>query len=73
MPPPERKQARRGMERWETMSPAQRNEARAIYHATRNMNKEERRSFIEKWQKMSLQQRTEWLKNHPAPEHRKPD
>lgn len=71
MPSPERSHARRGMERWENMSPEQRNEARAIYHATRSMSKDERRDFFEKWRQMSLQQRTEWLKNHPAPEHRK--
>ena len=67
MPQPQRDRARKGMERWEQMSPAQREEARALFHATRAMDKNTRHAFMEKWRQMSPQQRADWIKAHPAP------
>ena len=39
MPRDQRDRARHGMQRWEHMSPEKRNEARALYHAMRGMDK----------------------------------
>ena len=69
MPPAQRERARHGMQRWEGMSPEQREQARALFHGTRDMDKDARRAFFGKWRQMTPQQRTDWLKAHPAPEH----
>ena len=72
MPHDQRDRARHGMQRWEGMSPEQRVEARALFHAMHGMDKEQRKVFLADWRKKTPQQRTEWLKAHPAPERRKP-
>jgi hypothetical protein len=55
------------MERWEDMSPEQREHARAVFHFVREMNKDDRRAFMDKWRQMTPPQRSEWVKAHPAP------
>lgn len=70
MPPPQRERARHGMQRWEGMTPEQREQARALFHAVRGLDKEARGEFMEKWRQMTPQQRSDWVKAHPAPEHR---
>ena len=70
MPPLQRDRARHGMQRWERMSPEQREHARALFHATRGLDKDERAAFFANWRQMTPQQRTDWVKTHPAPERR---
>lgn len=72
MPPPQRERARHGMQRWEGMSPEQREQARALFHASRGMDKDARDAFFAKWRQMTPQQRADWIKAHPAPEHDRP-
>jgi hypothetical protein len=52
------------------MSPEQRSEARALFHAMRGMDKEQRKVFLAQWRQKSAQQKADWLKAHPAPERR---
>ncbi len=73
MPSGERDRARHGAQRWESMSPDQRNQARALFHAIHGMDKESRGDFMAKWRQMTPQQRADWTKAHPAPEHRDHD
>lgn len=73
LPPPQRERARHGMQRWETMSPEQRDQARALFHTMRGMDKDARGDFMAKWRQMTPQQRADWTKAHPAPEHRDHD
>ena len=70
MPQPQRERARHGMQRWEGMTAEQREQARALFHAVRGLDKDARHDFMEKWRQMTPQQRTDWVKAHPAPEHR---
>lgn len=72
MPRDQRDHARHGMQRWEGMSPEQRVEARALFHAMRGMEKPERKAFLAQWRQKTQQQKSEWLKAHPAPERRDP-
>ena len=72
MPRDQRDRARHGMQRWEDMSPEQRAEARALFHVMRGMEKEERKAFMAQWRQKTPQQKTDWLKAHPAPAHREP-
>ena len=73
MPQPQRERARHGMQHWEGMTPEQREQARALFHAVRGLDKDARGEFMEKWRQMTPQQRTDWVKTHPAPERRDPD
>lgn len=70
MPRDQRDRARHGMQRWEGMSPGKRAEARALFHAMRSMEKEQRKAFLAEWRQKTPQQKAEWLKAHPAPERR---
>lgn len=69
MPRDQRDRAGHGMQRWEEMSPEQRAEARALFHAMRGMDKDQRKTFLAQWRQKSPQQRADWVKAHPAPEH----
>lgn len=73
MPQPQRESARHGMQRWEGMTPEQREQARAVFHAVRGLDKDARHEFMGKWRQMTPQQRTDWVKTHPAPERRDGD
>lgn len=73
MPPTQRDRARHGAQRWEEMSPEQREQARALFHAIRGMDKGSRANFLAQWRQMNPQQRADWTKAHPAPEHRGQD
>ena len=55
---------------WEGMSPEQRGEARALFHAMRGLEKEQRKAFLAEWRQKTPQQKADWLKAHPAPEKR---
>ncbi|MCC7097607.1 MAG: DUF3106 domain-containing protein [Thermomonas sp.] len=68
MSPDQRGHARRGMQRWDDMNPEQRAQARALFHATRSMDRDARRAFMDNWRRMTPQQKADWLKAHPAPE-----
>lgn len=68
MPAEKRDRARHGMQRWEHMSAEKRTEARALFHALRGMDKDQRKAFLAQWRRKTPQQKTEWLKAHPAPE-----
>ena len=68
MPRDQRERAGHGMQRWELMTPEQRSEARALFHAMRGMDKPQRKTFMAQWRQKTPQQKTEWLKSHPAPE-----
>lgn len=68
LPPGQRSDARRGMQRWDSMTPQQRDQARAVYHATRDMDHDARRAFMENWRTLTPQQKADWVKAHPAPE-----
>jgi hypothetical protein len=70
MPRDQRERAGHGMQRWEHMSPEQRGEARALFHAMRGLDKEQRKAFMAQWRQKTPQQKTDWLKAHPAPEKR---
>ena len=72
MPRDQRDHARHGMQRWEDMSPEQRVEARALFHAMRGMEKPQRKAFLAEWRQKMPQQKSEWVKAHPAPERREP-
>ena len=72
MPRDQRDHARHGMQRWEDMSPEQRVEARALFHAMRGMEKPQRKAFLAEWRQKTPQQKSEWVKAHPAPERREP-
>ena len=72
MPSDQRDHARHGMQRWEEMSPEERVEARALFHAMRGLQKPQRKAFLAEWRQKTPQQRAEWLKAHPAPERREP-
>ena len=52
------------------MTPEQRSEARALFHAMRGMDKDQRKAFMAQWRQKTPQQKTDWLKAHPAPEKR---
>lgn len=67
MTPDQRRHAHRGMNRWEHMSPEQRAEARALYGSMRSLEPAERAAFKAKWRAMSPEQKSAWLKAHPAP------
>ncbi len=71
MPPEQRQRARRGMQRWEHLSPDQRKQARALFSATRGMDKDARKAYLDQWRQMTLQQRNAWMQAHPVPEHQK--
>lgn len=73
MPQPQRERARHGMQRWEGMTPEAREQARAVFHVVRGLDKHARGEFMEKWRQMTPQQRTDWVKTHPAPERRDGD
>ena len=70
MPRDQRERAGHGMQRWEHMSPEQRGEARALFHAMRGLDKEQRKAFMAQWRQKTPQQKTDWLKAHPAAEKR---
>ena len=70
MPRDQRERAGHGMQRWEHMTPEQRSEARALFHAMRGMDKDQRKAFMAQWRQKTPQQKTDWLKAHPAPEKR---
>lgn len=72
MPRDQRDRAGHGMQRWEHMSPEKRGEARALFHAMRDMEEAERKAFLAQWRQKNPQQRADWLKAHPAPERREP-
>lgn len=72
MSPDQHRHARRGMERWDDMSPEQRNQARAVFYATRGMDRDARRAFMDNWRKKTPQQQEEWVKAHPAPADPRP-
>lgn len=70
MPAEKRDRARHGMQRWEHMSPEKRSDARALFHALRGMDRDQRKEFLAQWRQKTPQQKAEWLKAHPAPERR---
>ena len=70
MTPEQREQARRGMHRFENMSPDQRRDAQALFDKMRGMDKDQRKAFMAQWRQKTPQQKTDWLKAHPAPERR---
>jgi hypothetical protein len=70
MPRDQRDRAGHGMQRWEHMTPEQRGEARALFHALRGLDKEQRKAFMAQWRQKTPQQKTDWVKAHPAPEKR---
>ena len=70
MPRDQRDRAGHGMQRWEHMSPEKRTEARALFHAMRGMDKDQRKGFLADWRQKTPQQKAEWVKAHPAPERR---
>lgn len=70
MPRDQRERAGHGMQRWEHMTPEQRGEARALFHALRGLDKEQRKAFMAQWRQKTPQQKTDWVKAHPAPEKR---
>ena len=49
------------------MDPEQRQRARAIFAATREMTPEERARFRQEWERKTPEQRREWLRTHPVP------
>jgi hypothetical protein len=67
MPAAQRDHAREGMDRWDIMTPEQREQARAVFVFVHGMDKDTRRDFMDKWRQMTPQQRTDWAKAHPAP------
>jgi hypothetical protein len=68
MPPAQRDRALHGMSRWEHMPPKQRDEARALFHFMRGQPEAERKAFLAQWRQMTPEQKSDWLKMHPAPE-----
>jgi len=72
MPRDQRERARHGMQRWEHMSPEKRGEARALFHAMRGMDRDQRKAFLADWRLKTPQQRADWLKAHPAPQRQRP-
>ena len=68
----QRDHARKGMQRWEKMSPKQRQEARALFHVIHRLDPERRKAFLAEWRKMTPQQRDAWLQTHPAPRPKQP-
>lgn len=59
MPRDQRDRARHGVQRWEHMSPGKRTEARALFHAMRGMDAEQRKAFLADWRQKSPQQRAD--------------
>lgn len=70
MPADARERAHHGMQRFEKLSPDGREHARALFHAMRGMEAEQRKTLLEQWRGMTPQQRSEWVKAHPAPDRR---
>ncbi len=71
MPADARERAHHGMRRFEKLSPEGREHARALFHAMRGMDAEQRKTLLEQWRAMTPQQRNDWGKAHPAPERRR--
>ena len=66
MTPEQRKQAHKGMRRFEGMNPRQREEARVLYVHMVKLSPEARKQLREDWKQMSPEQRREWVqKNAP--------
>jgi hypothetical protein len=63
--PEQRKHARRGQDRWKGMSPAQREEMRALYGKLRTLPEDERRALRERWKAMTPEQRLAWVEDNP--------
>ena len=59
-------QARRGMHRFQGMSPQQQREARALFAKMRGMDKAQREQLREQWHRMTPEQRRQWLEANPA-------
>ena len=70
MPRNQRERAGHGMQRWEHMSPEQRVEARALFHAMRGLDKDQRKAFMVQWRQKTPQQKADWLKAHLAQQRR---
>jgi hypothetical protein len=70
MPRNQRDRASHGMQRWEHMTPERRVEARALFHAMRNLDPAQRKAFLAEWRQKTPQQKSEWLKAHPVPDRR---
>ncbi len=52
--------------RWKSMTPEQRQQARALFAKMRGMNKEQRQQLRNEWSKMTPDQRRDWMeKNAP--------
>lgn len=64
MTPEQRKQARRGMKRFEGMDLRQRQEARAIFLQMEKMTPEQRRQLEEKLKAMTPEQRRAWMEQN---------
>ena len=66
MTPEQRKQAHKGMRRFEGMNQRQREEARVLYVHMVKLSPEARKQLREDWKQMSPEQRREWVqKNAP--------
>ena len=65
MPREKRERAGDGLRRWEHMTPPQRAQARALFHATRGMRPGERQAFMAEWRRKSPQQKAEWVRANP--------
>ena len=71
--PEERARMLERARRWQAMPPAQRDEARALFHFMRGQPEAERKAFLAQWRQMTPEQKSDWLKAHPAPERRERD
>ena len=65
--PEQRQRAHHGMARFEHMNAGQRSHARALFHAMRGMDGEQRKAFLADWKAKTPEQRRAWLEAHPAP------
>ena len=63
----DRKRARHGMQRWEHMSPEQREQMRALYAKMSTLDGEQRKALKAQWRAMTPDQRRAWVKANPAP------
>lgn len=65
--PEQRRRAHQGMDRWKHMNPEQRDAARTLYSHMRTLEPEARATLKRHWKQMSVDERREWVRNHPAP------
>ena len=48
-------------------------QARALFHFMRGQPEAERKAFLAQWRQMTPEQKSDWLKMHPAPARRERD